>query len=137
MGVFDPSVALLRDFVAINSVNPSLVPGAPGEAQMADAVAAHLSKLGLDVEVQPVAGLDHDLDHLARGAGEVQQRAGQDQVAGGRDRQELGQPLDDAHDQGLHQQHDIHLQLPRTKRRMIPARNVRAAAAARSRRRAK
>jgi acetylornithine deacetylase len=53
--VFDPSVALLRDFVAINSVNPLLVPGAPGEAQMADAVAAHLSRLGLDVEVQPVA----------------------------------------------------------------------------------
>jgi len=55
LGVFDPSLALLQDFVAINSVNPSLVPGAPGEAQIADAVAAHLSKLGLDVEVQPVA----------------------------------------------------------------------------------
>jgi acetylornithine deacetylase len=55
LGVFDPSIALLRDFVAINSVNPSLVPGAPGEALMADAVAAHLSKLGLVVEVQPVA----------------------------------------------------------------------------------
>ncbi len=50
----DPSIELLRDLVAINSVNPSLVPGAPGEAQIADAVAAHLSKIGLDVEVQPV-----------------------------------------------------------------------------------
>lgn len=27
----DPAIRLLRDLVAVNSVNPSLVPGAPGE----------------------------------------------------------------------------------------------------------
>ena len=28
--VTDPAIALLRNLVAINSVNPTLVPGAPG-----------------------------------------------------------------------------------------------------------
>ena len=53
--------------------------------------------------------------------------AGQDQVAGGRDRQELGQPLDHAHDRGLAQQQDVQRASPfgsraaRSKRRMIRA----------------
>src|SRR5262249_3832508 len=51
----DPAVRLLRDLVAIDSVNPTLVPGAAGEAAMADAVAAELRRLGLDVEVRHVA----------------------------------------------------------------------------------
>jgi acetylornithine deacetylase len=51
----DPSVRLLRELVAIDSVNPSLVPGAAGEAQIAQAVAAHLRRLGLDVELQEAA----------------------------------------------------------------------------------
>jgi acetylornithine deacetylase len=51
----DPAVTLLRDLVAINSVNPSLVPGAPGEAQVAAAIAQHLRRIGLDVESQEVA----------------------------------------------------------------------------------
>jgi acetylornithine deacetylase len=50
----DPSIKLLRDLVAIDSVNPSLVPGAAGEAQIADAIAAHLRSIGLDVELQEV-----------------------------------------------------------------------------------
>jgi acetylornithine deacetylase len=50
----DPSIKLLRDLVAIDSVNPSLVPGAAGEAQIAEAVAAHLRSIGLDVELQEV-----------------------------------------------------------------------------------
>jgi acetylornithine deacetylase len=50
----DPAIRLLRDLVAIDSVNPSLVPGAAGEAQIAQAVAAHLRQLGLDVEMQEV-----------------------------------------------------------------------------------
>ncbi len=45
----DPSLTLLRDLVAIDSVNPSLVPGAKGEGVAAEAVAAHMRKLGLDV----------------------------------------------------------------------------------------
>ena len=51
----DPVISLLRDLVAIDSVNPSLVPGAAGEAQVANAVAAHLQRIGLDVHVQEVA----------------------------------------------------------------------------------
>ncbi|MGE5243809.1 MAG: ArgE/DapE family deacylase [Betaproteobacteria bacterium] len=51
----DPTLRLLRDLVAINSVNPTLVPGAPGEAEVADAIAAELRRIGLDVAVQPVA----------------------------------------------------------------------------------
>ena len=51
----DPALSLLRELIAINSVNPSLVPGAPGEAMIAEAVAAHLRRLGLDVQVQDAA----------------------------------------------------------------------------------
>ena len=51
----DPVVQLLRKLVAINSVNPSLVPGAAGEGEMALAIADHLRAIGLDVELQEVA----------------------------------------------------------------------------------
>jgi len=51
----DPAVQLLRTLVAIDSVNPSLVPGAAGEAAIADAIAQHLRRIGLDVHVQDVA----------------------------------------------------------------------------------
>jgi acetylornithine deacetylase len=51
----DPSLTLLRDLVAIDSVNPSLVPGAKGEGVAAEAVAAHMRKLGLDVHLQEAA----------------------------------------------------------------------------------
>ena len=36
-------------------MNPSLVPGAAGEAAIAQAIAAHLRRIGLDVEMQEVA----------------------------------------------------------------------------------
>jgi acetylornithine deacetylase len=51
----DPCITLLRELVAIDSVNPSLVPGAAGEAQIADAIAAHMRRLGLDVAMQEAA----------------------------------------------------------------------------------
>jgi acetylornithine deacetylase len=51
----DPSITLLRELVAIDSVNPSLVPGAAGEAQIAQAIAAHMRRIGLDVEMQEAA----------------------------------------------------------------------------------
>lgn len=51
----DHVVALLKDLVAIDSVNPTLVPGAAGEANIAAAIAAHMLALGLDVETQEVA----------------------------------------------------------------------------------
>ena len=51
----DAAVHLLRTLVSIDSVNPSLVPGAAGEGAIADAVARHLRAIGLDVEVQDAA----------------------------------------------------------------------------------
>jgi acetylornithine deacetylase len=51
----DPTIRLLCDLVAINSVNPTLVPGGAGEAEIAAAVAAELHAIGADVEVTDVA----------------------------------------------------------------------------------
>jgi acetylornithine deacetylase len=50
----DPCISLLRDLVAIDSVNPSLVPGARGEGAIAAAIAAHMQAIGLDVSVEEV-----------------------------------------------------------------------------------
>jgi acetylornithine deacetylase len=51
----DPAIALLRDLVAIDSVNPTLVPGAHGEAEIARRLADELRSLGLVVEITDVA----------------------------------------------------------------------------------
>ena len=51
----DSTINLLRDLIAIDSVNPSLVPRAAGEAEIAEAIAAKLREGGMDVEVQPVS----------------------------------------------------------------------------------
>lgn len=50
----DPVISLLCDLVATNSVNPSLVPGAPGEAAVAEVARAAMAAAGLDVEVEDV-----------------------------------------------------------------------------------
>ena len=50
----DPCIALLRQLVSIDSVNPSLVPGARGEGEIAAAVARHMRELGLQVHVAEV-----------------------------------------------------------------------------------
>ena len=50
----DTTIQLLRDLIAIDSVNPSLVPGASGESEIARAIARLLQAGGLDVEVQEV-----------------------------------------------------------------------------------
>jgi acetylornithine deacetylase/succinyl-diaminopimelate desuccinylase-like protein len=50
----DP-LPLLRDLVAANSINPALVPGAPGEAAAAEVVRAALDKAGVDVTLQEAA----------------------------------------------------------------------------------
>ena len=48
---------LVADLVAIDSVNPALVPGGAGEAEIAAFVAAWLREAGLEVVVdEPVAG---------------------------------------------------------------------------------
>jgi acetylornithine deacetylase len=51
----DPAIQLTRELVAIDSVNPSLVPGAAGEGEIASAIAAHMRRLGLDVVLQEAA----------------------------------------------------------------------------------
>jgi acetylornithine deacetylase len=53
--VSDATLRLLRDLVAIDSVNPSLVPGGAGEAAAAARVADELRRAGLDVEVEEAA----------------------------------------------------------------------------------
>jgi acetylornithine deacetylase len=55
MSVMSSTLQLLRDLVAINSVNPSLVPGAPGEADAAACVDAFLRAAAIDTHVTEVA----------------------------------------------------------------------------------
>jgi acetylornithine deacetylase len=51
----DEVISLLSNLVSINSINPSLVPGAPGEAEIARCAARWLEERGLEVELQEVA----------------------------------------------------------------------------------
>lgn len=51
----DPTIALLEELVAIDSVNPSLVPGARGEADIARRVVLECIALGLAVDVTEIA----------------------------------------------------------------------------------
>ena len=51
----DPCIELLEQLVSIDSVNPSLAPGAPGESEIAAAIAADMRARGLDVHLQEAA----------------------------------------------------------------------------------
>ena len=51
----DSTIALLEDLVAIDSVNPSLVSGAAGEAEIARRIAAECTAAGLTVTMNEVA----------------------------------------------------------------------------------
>jgi acetylornithine deacetylase len=51
----DPVIRLLRELVAIDSVNPTLAAGAPGEREIAAAAAQEMRAFGLDVEMQEAA----------------------------------------------------------------------------------
>jgi len=53
--MIDPVLTLACDLVAIDSVNPSLVPGAAGEGAIAAMLADHLRRIGLDVHVREAA----------------------------------------------------------------------------------
>jgi len=50
----DP-LPLLKDLVRVNSVNPSLVPGAPGEGQVAEVAREAMRQAGLEVAMQEAA----------------------------------------------------------------------------------
>src|ERR1044071_8955639 len=60
---------LLSDLVSINSINPDLIPGAPGEGEIARYIAAWLERAGLDVEfIESVSGRPNVVG-IARGTG--------------------------------------------------------------------
>jgi acetylornithine deacetylase len=60
---------LLSDLVSINSINPDLVPGSPGEAEIAHYIADWLKLAGLEVElVESVTGRPNVVG-IARGTG--------------------------------------------------------------------
>ncbi|MCX6047048.1 MAG: M20/M25/M40 family metallo-hydrolase, partial [Chloroflexi bacterium] len=61
--------ALLRDLVAIDSVNPDLVPDAAGESGIARYVADWLTRAGLEVEIEEVAPGRPNVIGIARGTG--------------------------------------------------------------------
>lgn len=51
----DKATKLLKDLIAVDSINPSLVPGAAGEAAVARTIAEAMRGMGLTVEIQEVA----------------------------------------------------------------------------------
>ena len=51
----EPTIRLLKQLIAIDSVNPSLVAGAAGEAAIARAIVEELRSIGLGTEVQEAA----------------------------------------------------------------------------------
>lgn len=63
------SVRLLAELVAIDSVNPGLVPGGAGEAEIAAFVAAWLERAGLEVELADAAPGRPNVVGRARGRG--------------------------------------------------------------------
>ncbi len=60
---------LARDLVEIDSVNPSLIPGAAGESEIAAFVAGWCERAGLEVEVQEPAPGRPNVVASARGSG--------------------------------------------------------------------
>ena len=60
---------LVAELVSIDSVNPDLVPGGAGEAEVAAYVADWLRDAGLDVEVDEAAPGRHSVVGVARGTG--------------------------------------------------------------------
>ncbi len=67
---------LISDLVAINSVNPDLVPGAAGEGEIADYIAAWGRDAGLEVHVQEAAPKRPNVILIARGRSAVSARGG-------------------------------------------------------------
>src|SRR6516164_1431159 len=62
-------IDLVRELVAIDSVNPDLVPGGAGEGRIARFVAAWLERAGLEVTVEEVAPGRPNVVGVARGHG--------------------------------------------------------------------
>ncbi len=62
----DRIVTLLKELVAINSINSTLS-GGPGEKEIADFIHNHLRRLGFEVQVQAVSGARANVVALVRG----------------------------------------------------------------------
>lgn len=60
---------LLSDLVFINSINPDLVPGSPGEAEIARYIADWLERAGLEVELRESVSGRPNVIGTARGTG--------------------------------------------------------------------
>jgi len=60
---------LLKDLVAINSINPDLVSGAPGEAEIANFISQWLKQHGLEVQLVPSLKGRPNVIGIARGTG--------------------------------------------------------------------
>jgi acetylornithine deacetylase/succinyl-diaminopimelate desuccinylase-like protein len=65
----DELVGLLSELVAIDSVNPELIPSAAGEEEIAGLVAGWLERAGLEVTVMEVAPGRPNVVGIARGTG--------------------------------------------------------------------
>jgi acetylornithine deacetylase len=60
---------LLSDLVSINSINPDLVPGSPGEAEIARYIASWLERAGLDVQLIESVSERPNVIGIAHGTG--------------------------------------------------------------------
>jgi len=64
------TVELLKGLVRINSVNPSLVEGAPGEAEIAEFVAEYMREIGLETRIEEVEPGRPNAVGILKGAGD-------------------------------------------------------------------
>lgn len=75
MGKFQTSVErseteeLLKSLVRINSVNSTLVEGAPGEAEIAEYIASYMRDIGLETEVEEVSSGRPNVIGILKGVG--------------------------------------------------------------------
>ena len=69
MSATNQLIQLLTDLVAIDSINPDLVPGAAGEAEIAQFVAAWLEKTDIEVEIDEAAPGRPNVIGIVRGSG--------------------------------------------------------------------
>ena len=63
------AIELLKELVKIDSVNPSLVPGAKGESEIAEYIADWLKALGLKVKVDKIEAKRYNAVGVLKGAG--------------------------------------------------------------------
>lgn len=79
----DATIDLLKELIAIDSVNPSLVPGGAGEKQIAERVAAELRSFGADTVIKEAApGRPNVIGIIDRGAGKSLMLCGHSDTVG-------------------------------------------------------